>query len=329
VAIALSQISAFLLLARLTRIPYHQIALNTLCGITGLWAVASIFVNALKCDPAHPWLIQDTSCGPNLVSLQIALSFKCMLNADFPGNAVDRRRRSMRSCRTCYFGIPYCPGMGAADENERENHCCHSILAPIAVSHVDPTVDRQTTLTKHDSVLAILVIRLYFLAQALHGSDYIFELATPITLAEIQLFYSLIAATIPCLRPFLKAFNSGFMGVAATQADPTLYGSSDGRKGNSSYILQSRRGDNKSALRSAAHASRDEGRGFREVNIGQSHTCVEHDPMHNAETGSRTSDGSEKMIIRQTVAWDVQYDDSNANTSTKDVNMAESYVVEN
>ena len=48
---------------------------------------------------------------------------------------------------------------------------------------------------------------------------------------------------------------------------------------------------------------------FRSNGRGEGKAHVENDPSNADETGSRTSDGSEKMIIRQTVGWDVRYDD--------------------
>ena len=48
---------------------------------------------------------------------------------------------------------------------------------------------------------------------------------------------------------------------------------------------------------------------FRSGVGGNSMVRVEHDPHGEAETNSRASDGSEKMIIKQTVAWDVRYED--------------------
>jgi hypothetical protein len=40
--------------------------------------------------------------------------------------------------------------------------------------------------------------------------------------AQVEMHYSLIAATIPCARPFLKALNTGYMATAADQVDPVL-----------------------------------------------------------------------------------------------------------
>ena len=153
--------------------------------------------------------------------------------------------------------------------------------------------DLQILTVLQHSVVAALALRLYYLFQALHNGDYVFDRAASGTAGEAQLFYSLIAATIPCMRPFLKAFNSGFLGVAAGQADQTqcCFGSSP-----------------KGSHRPESRTSRTAGRPrFRPDQAGKSETVVEHDPMYRAETGSRTSDGSEKMIIRQTVAWNVQY----------------------
>jgi hypothetical protein len=43
----------------------------------------------------------------------------------------------------------------------------------------------------------------------------------PALWAQLEMHLSIITATIPCLRIFLKSFNTGYFGMALGQLDPT------------------------------------------------------------------------------------------------------------
>ena len=125
--------------------------------------------------------------------------------------------------------------------------------------------------------------------------------------ASIEMHYSLIAATIPCMRIFLKNFTTGWLGTTADQVDHTA--TLDATKGSNSYALSSmssharnRHLDSRSHFRSEKGDGHGDGdgelklRGDDAINITQ----VTH-PDNITETGSNTSDGSDRIIIRKTV----------------------------
>jgi hypothetical protein len=134
---------------------------------------------------------------------------------------------------------------------------------------------------------------------------------------------SIITAAIPSLHRFLGELQTNRLGA---QIHDTQYelsqGSANRSKGRWKPSFKSNKGTaGESKLRSQIHenghmasenvnSNQESEHRFRPDLLGQSQVNVEHNAMDiRNETGSRTSDGSEKMIIRQTVGWNVHYDD--------------------
>lgn len=146
---------------------------------------------------------------------------------------------------------------------------------------------------------------------------------------------SIITAVVPSLHRAIADLHSGHIGTRIPESHMELTVAD--QKGTSKSTSKSHSGTNRgkgpfskfsmtSGNRSQVVREKREGRGniddlkndsttvneselqFRPDGTGRGISRVEHDP-HNIETGSRTSDGSEKMIIRQTVGWDVRYED--------------------
>ncbi|KAK2747030.1 hypothetical protein FQN55_005299 [Onygenales sp. PD_40] len=63
-----------------------------------------------------------------------------------------------------------------------------------------------------NSVFAVAIIRIFYLRKQNRLDDPIFYGADSSTCMEAEVHYSLIAASIPCLKPFVKAFNTGYLG---------------------------------------------------------------------------------------------------------------------
>ena len=136
--------------------------------------------------------------------------------------------------------------------------------------------------------------------------------------------FSILASTAPSLHRFLGELQTNRLGVTLHE---TPYELSQNRQGygkkSASFWKPSLKSRENGIVNSAAQSrGKDTGHTvsenvtsqmesehrFRPDLIGRSQVNIQHDPVNGAESGSRTSDGSEKMIIRQTVAWDVRYE---------------------
>lgn len=116
--------------------------------------------------------------------------------------------------------------------------------------------------------------------------------------AECELCWSLISATIPNLRAFMKTFNTGFglndlkMDIWATGADA----SGSRTKGDGDADIQLQR----------LHSSRTPDDGLRSE--GQGYTVEVVRGQSPDECGSLGSGHSQEMIIHKTVNQEVTYE---------------------
>lgn len=148
-------------------------------------------------------------------------------------------------------------------------------------------------------VAVLSILFLHFFAESRHSSNPGVSISAAIIFQQAELGYSLIAATIPCLRSFIKSFDTG-LGLTVTYAS-NPYGSS-GYGG--SYKMQSlAKGESiKSTIEPASAAV-----GFRPDRT-QNSTSIYHPNATPQEDSSVTSHGSQEMIIRRDVQWDVRTD---------------------
>lgn len=101
-------------------------------------------------------------------------------------------------------------------------------------------------------IIPLAVGRISELNSARTSSDYTFDIVSAVLFAQVEMHYSLIAATIPCARPVLKALGTGYMAPCADQVDPVLR--EQNRQGDS-YMLSSKGASSISKRRSDGHST--------------------------------------------------------------------------
>jgi hypothetical protein len=152
------------------------------------------------------------------------------------------------------------------------------------------------------STIPLAVLRLLSLSESLASNELIFDYATTEVFTQGELCFSVISATIPCLRIFMQSANTGLLGK--TTFDST------GDRSKASYI-GSRSGNFGISLR-----SQDQTSGRRRANNRADMDTIElHDRIVGetltsavaaSDKQSVASDSSERaIIVKQTV--DVVY----------------------
>jgi len=116
-----------------------------------------------------------------------------------------------------------------------------------------------------------------------------------------------MAATIPTMKPFIKVFNTGYLGHSLEQAQGATgywktYGDGSYRNGGS-YGLQSM-SSNKGAVSNVGKLEKDSGP--PNPDVGETINVVESDRQLGDE-GYTTSNASDTMIIRHTMDFNVRY----------------------
>ncbi|KAK5454240.1 hypothetical protein LTS15_006240 [Exophiala xenobiotica] len=150
-------------------------------------------------------------------------------------------------------------------------------------------------------LVALSVLHLKFISEYTTSQNPGVDLVPALALQQVQLCWSLMSATIPNLKSFVKSFSSGF-GIQLDPASTQAYSSSGRYNRSHGYELGSVGKESK---------SRSHNRSYHDIENGQGPLPQE---MQN---GSKTqqkdqesigSVGSQDHIIRKDVQWNVRYE---------------------
>ncbi|KAK5123181.1 hypothetical protein LTR85_003379 [Meristemomyces frigidus] len=263
VAVALSKLAVALLILRLTSSKAHVRTAHIMTGLTAAWGTVGLLAIAIRYRSLQPWDMQ------------------------YPNNAAEVARAWI--------------GVGAV-----------GILLDLMliVFPVFLVYDLQMPLASKLTVIigfafrlpasVITILRLVAIDNVLieqHAEDITWNAMVPVIYQQIELHYTIIAATIPCMRLFLKNFNTGYLGTTADQVDPTA--TMAATKGSNSYAMSSVR----SRHMNSHNKDKEKGGDIRlRPDVSMTTSKINHDT--SSERGSITSDGSDKIIIRKTVHVD-------------------------
>lgn len=167
--------------------------------------------------------------------------------------------------------------------------------------HITPLLLRMARTITYllSRVAAVAIVRLHYIGIGLASVDEPFFDSVPASICtQLELHWGLMAASIPCLKPFMKVMNTGYMGFSSSFLEHTT----------NSYAMTSM-----SHSRSAQDGGIADGGG--KSSGGPSNAVSTHithvSRGHSQEDGgSMTSGGSETRIIQKTFSWRVEYGDN-------------------
>ncbi|EXJ59876.1 hypothetical protein A1O7_04023 [Cladophialophora yegresii CBS 114405] len=149
-------------------------------------------------------------------------------------------------------------------------------------------------------VAVLSILHLHYIAEYTGSDNPGIAIVPVVAIQQVQLCWSLISATIPNLKSFVKSFSSGF----GIQLDPSLtqaYGS--GRRTNSGYEMGSVNGSGTAKPRSGGRSHSDNEETPPVPTKNKLATTREHDSID-----SGGSQGSQDHIIRKDVQWNIHYE---------------------
>jgi hypothetical protein len=180
-------------------------------------------------------------------------------------------------------------------------------------------------------LLRILIViptafKLVLLRRDLPKADAAFTSTDVVIATQVTLHYTVMAATFPCMRAFLQAFNSG-LGATTGLTTATVYDSNAYTKGsshgsgkvNTAYALESvgRDVENTRTARMTRSASFRPDHGHSNtttVTAAADQHQIERDRQlqgrqnRSTSQGSLDSDESKQPIIKKTLEWEVRHE---------------------
>lgn len=162
-------------------------------------------------------------------------------------------------------------------------------------------------------VIAFAAAHLHYVSSYANSSNISKAMIPALLYQQFELFWSLLAATIPTLKAFMRSFNSGFGMEIDLDGYGTGYGS--GRSGgyySGGFPLRSlsRNGHEGSRSRTSNPKLRD---AVEEETPG---TSKQENKDKGRAAASITSDGSQELIIQREVQWSVYTEDAQTKDST-------------
>ncbi|KKZ64247.1 hypothetical protein EMCG_09772 [[Emmonsia] crescens] len=170
----LSKAGTFMLIARLTRYTKHAGAAYTGLVLTILWGIGVVLAICLRCKLPSPWAQMDLKCFQ---------AYPTWMGVETSGIGMELLLAT----------LPMYIAWGLKVQLKSK------LVLLLAFSFRLP-------------VIIIAVLRIFYLRKQDMMADPMFYGVEPSVCMEVQLHYSLIAATIPCLKPFVKSFNTGYLG---------------------------------------------------------------------------------------------------------------------
>ena len=155
-----------------------------------------------------------------------------------------------------------------------------------------------------------MLLRLHYLAKGIHSLNPTLELVGAVVWTQIEISYSMVSGTIPCLRPFMMAVSTDYGATEPRTALGSKAYTSSGsvnRKGNG-YIVNAigSEGGQKMNLENNPSVFRKAGRGASRIcssdNMSRSELSTNksmtvHEGSHDSK--SMESNDSRKMIIKK------------------------------
>ncbi|OAX82275.1 hypothetical protein ACJ72_03369 [Emergomyces africanus] len=173
VGLTLSKAGTFMLLARLTRYTRHASVAYAGLILTGIWGFASLLALFFRCQLPNPWT-QELKCFQ---------AYPTWLGIETSGIGME----------LLVAIVPVYIAWGLHVQLKSK------LVLLFAFSFRLP-------------VIILAALRIFYLQKQQKMDDPIFYGVDPSVCMEVELHYSLIAATIPCLKPFVKSFNTGYLG---------------------------------------------------------------------------------------------------------------------
>jgi hypothetical protein len=153
-----------------------------------------------------------------------------------------------------------------------------------------------------------MAFRLYYLNIEFSSSDPTLHGVLASVCTQIQLSYTIIAATIPFLRPFMTALSTNYGAPAKARASPSVPGTGTGRSDN---------GFSLSTLSKKSRVGRSQEQSTEDLVPKTRWDKAEHrSTVIPGDQHSMESHESRQMIISKNTAWAVEFESQHLNRAT-------------
>ncbi|KAK3705641.1 hypothetical protein LTR37_013249 [Vermiconidia calcicola] len=276
-SLALSKASTASLLMRLGVTKQHKMAFGAMLAFVALWSVASVFALALQCDLSQPWRLAGTQCPGTTLRWEITSAFDILFEVAVPFAAA-------------------------------------ALVWPLEAAIATKLNVTLAFCFRLPLVIIIAIRLLNFPANTL-TRDPTLRLDLFVVWSQTQMFWSIISAIIPSLRPFLRGLSTYTEDLGGSTTDPHSQRYAKPSEYELSNLRSTASNSNHHQSQSQSHwkGGGDSSKDFLDTiigNTGQHSTSVGRAQRRadGNDQQSLDSNDSQNMIIQKdvqfTVAWE-------------------------
>ncbi|KAH8701088.1 hypothetical protein BGW36DRAFT_425884 [Talaromyces proteolyticus] len=236
---------------------------NTVLTVIFLWIIASALAMSLQCNMSDPWFF-DKQCDAPTLRWQIIAAFDLLIEIALFVMSVSL----VWNLHMRWTGKAIVVG----------SFGCRLLIIPICV------------------------IRLYYLEKVWESFDPSLESADLVILSQFLLHYSIMAATIPCVKPFVIAFNTGWgQGLSSGGSNHYYY------KRSALNTINNPAGSDQNARLPNPNSSSFEDTYHHEAHISTG-ASLAFMRSGDERCDSTSNSHIQNMTIRQTREWSVEHE---------------------
>lgn len=199
-------------------------------------------------------------------------------------------RHRLRACSLRTFHLPSQRSPTRQVQKARCNHC---FCTPFTVKPPLPLF-QHVQYSNPSRIITAIVFRLHYLQIELSSTDPTLKGSLTTICTQIQISYAIIAATTPCLRPFVSALSTNY----GSPAQP--WSASNTKKSGTSYTLSS---FSRNRLEKAKQPNTP-----RKTSDTRWDSNDHHVEVVTGDTISFDSHSSVQMIIQRDTEWDIAFE---------------------
>ncbi|KAH7383048.1 hypothetical protein BKA64DRAFT_749130 [Cadophora sp. MPI-SDFR-AT-0126] len=254
--------SVALLFIRLSPNKWHNLASYSILGISTVFMLISVFIVSLRCDLTQPWIFIGASCPHVSARWQTVAAMDIITEVALFSTSIFLVKNLQLSLYQKSL-VVFAFGLRLP------------MIAPI-------------------------VLRLNSILSTLNSADPTLDGTMSIVYTQIELCYSIIAATTPCLRPFMKALSTHYGAPASIKSTPT---------NTHAYTLNSFSQRNKTSGAKFASQGRTN-RGSNDVDMPTVRwdNSAHHASVMSGDQRSIQSHDSRQLIISKNTQWTVDFE---------------------
>jgi hypothetical protein len=287
-AICAAKCSMFLLVARLTRFKSQVMASHILTGLIILWGIAAVFAAAFQCGLPAPWDSRALSKCSSLVRHPHVFVRQVLTGPQFARWAAIEALSMFIEALICALAI----------------WLVWSLQMAMSLKAIVVGAFMMRLL-----VIIPCTFRLVLLRKDIPSPDSTFSATNVAIVTQVAMHYTVMAATFPCMRSFLQAFDSGLGATTGLETGAYANGSKYGtNRSDSDYALKSidKNGGNFRAKPEKYRA--DKVTSTTTTITAPGHQQTEREQARRTRSKSLGSDESKQPIITKTQEWEVRHE---------------------